>query len=424
MADMFALYRCTARALHRLMPFVLERRARRNKEDRTRRNERLGSPAILRPSGILLWVHAASVGEANSALPLLEKLLEGNPSVHALFTTGTVTSATLVASRLPVRTVHQYVPVDTPQAVENFISHWKPDIALWVESEFWPNLIFSAKQAGCQMVSINTRISERSCRRWGYFKHPIRQLLGCFSAFFPQSQRDAERLASLGAKNLRDIGNLKYDTPALGYDTTALEQLKEQIAGRRTWLAASTHPGEEQMLCKVHSLLKIDYPDLLTIIVPRHPQRGSDIAIEVNSSGLSAALRSKAGYISPQTDIYIADTLGELGLFYRLTGIAFIGGSLVRHGGQNMLEAAKLGCATITGPHIHNFQTICEEMQAAGALCVVNDMHALAQRLMQLFKDKDEAEKLGHAGESFTSNRAGISQSIIDYVGTLLKEKQ
>ena len=317
---------------------LLSRRAARGKEDRSRLQERLGVASCPRPTGRLVWIHGASVGESLAALPLIERLMAGGSSV--LVTSGTVTSARILEQRLPPQTsngqraIHQYVPLDIPQAVARFLDHWKPDAGLFVESDLWPNLVLAAAQRGMRLALVNARISQRSALGWKRAPKSGRRLIGAFDAVLAQDEEIAARFRALGAHDVRVVGSLKADAPPLPVNEAALEAFRASIAGRPLLLAASTHPGEDEIVLEAARALGGNHAGLLTVIVPRHPQRGGDIEGMAATSGFSAARRSVGALPTPATDVYIADTMGELGLFYRAAPFAFLGGSLVPHGGQ------------------------------------------------------------------------------------------
>lgn len=382
------------------------------KEDATRIRERGGVTALARPSGKLIWIHAASVGETNSILPLVKRLLETYPQLHILLTTVTVTSAEMVKNRLPERAFHQFAPVDTPSATDRFLAHWQPDIALWVDSEFWPNLIKQAAKRGTVMGIINARMSQKSFDAWLYAAPLIKGLLSCFSLCFAQSQQDASRLRSLGIPAITGIGNLKYDAPPLPYNEQELATLQVATQSRPIWVAASTHPGEEKMVADVHRALKSHGVNPLTIIVPRHAKRGNEILQELG--GLNIAQRSKGQSVNAATDIYLADTMGELGLFYHLAPVAFIGGSLVEHGGQNPLEAARFGCAIVTGLHIHNFADVIRAMEEDGAILRVGNPPELASVLQHLFSSAEMRSKTGEAARAHVNAMGGAMEGIMN----------
>jgi 3-deoxy-D-manno-octulosonic-acid transferase len=372
-------YRLVSAAATPLAPLLFAHRLRRGKEDKTRLRERRGDPSVQRPDGPLVWVHGASVGEIASVVPLIERLNAQHVSV--LVTSGTLTSAALAAQRLPRSVVHQFIPVDTPRFVRRFLDHWQPDLALLVESDLWPNLILESSARAVPLILVNGRLSESSFARWRRFPGPIASLLERFDLCLARTSGDAERYRELGAPRIVTTGNLKLDVPAPPVEPAALKQLQAAIGGRPLIAAASTHPGEEAIVIEAHRMLRANFAGLLTIVAPRHPDRGPGIAEIATAAGLKPALRSLGQLPDATTDIYVADTLGELGLLYRIAPIVFIGGSLVRHGGQNPIEAAKLGAAVAHGPHVGNFREIYAALDQVSGAALVTDAKALARRV-------------------------------------------
>ncbi len=384
-------YRALSVALGPAIGFYLARRLARGKEDRERIAERSGHASHARPMGPLVWVHAASVGEAVSMLSLIDRLLVERQKLSVLVTTGTVTSARLLASRLPRdRAWHQYVPVDRPAAVRRFLAHWRPDLAVWVELELWPNLVIETHAAGVPLLLLNGRMSQRSFRRWRRLPGLIARLLACFDLCLAQDAAQAERFIALGAAGAATVGDLKAAAAPLPVDDAAFSALAASCAGRLLWLAASTHEDEETQVALAHRALARQHRGILTVIAPRHPARGDAIVALLTARGLKVARRSRGEAIDSSTDIYLADTLGELGLFYRLAGIAFIGGSIARKGGHNPLEAALLDCAILHGPDMSNCAAIARALAAAGATLTVTDGPSLAAAVGRLLDDPVE----------------------------------
>src|SRR6202011_3004382 len=325
-------YQKLSSAMVPLAPALIKRRLKLGKEDPARIGERRGLSNDARPRGPLVWIHGASVGEVLAAAALIEKLRALN--VRILLTSGTVTSAAIVARRFPPDIIHQYVPYDSPRYVARFLDHWRPSLALFIESDLWPNLILSSAARRLPMVLINGRMSHRSFPRWRRVSGTISALLGRFDVCLAQSRLDAERFAALGSRNVITTGNLKLDVAAPPADPAKLERLMAVTRGRPIIVAASTHPGEEDIVLEAHRTLAGFFPSLLSVIVPRHPNRGEAIARVVAASGLHGALRSREELPTATTDVYVADTMGELGLFYRLAPTGFLGGWLVPPGGE------------------------------------------------------------------------------------------
>lgn len=410
----YDIYRLTTSALAPLISLWLKIRLMRGKESKPRFHERFGYTKIPRPKGTLLWLHAASVGEANSVFLLIEQIQSRFPDVQILLTTGTVTSAQLIAGRNLKNVIHQFVPIDTPEATNRFLRHWRPDIGFWVESELWPNLVINAKARGCFMIIINGRISINSFNSWQkYALLMIYQMLNCFELVFAQSEDDAQRFRALGAKDVRCVGNLKYDAAPLPCKEADLFAMQQEIGARPAWLAASTHDNEEEQLIKTHSILAKSRPDLLTIIAPRHPQRGEEVAKLLSAHG-KVALRSHGDKITADTKFYIADTLGELGLFYRLCETVFMGGSLVAHGGQNPLEPARLRCCVITGIHTENFTDIYAEMEKLSIAIRVKNATELATQIGKLIHNSDAVVQMQMLTKEWLRTKSGAVDKIID----------
>src|ERR1700676_1045290 len=379
------VYQTLSSAMVPLAPALIKRRLKLGKEDPARIGERRGMSRDIRPHGPLVWIHGASVGEVLAAVALIEKLRALN--IRILLTSGTVTSSAIVAKRFPADIIHQYVPYDSPPYVARFLDHWRPSLALFIESDLWPNLILSSAARRLPMVLINGRMSHRSFPRWRRVSSTISALLGRFDVCLAQSEVDAERFAALGSRNVVTTGNLKLDVPAPPADPAKLERLMAVTRGRPIIVAASTHPGEEDILIEAHRTLAGFFPSLLSVIVPRHPNRGEAIARTIAASGLHVGLRSREELPIATTDIYVADTMGELGLFYRLAPIVFMGGSLVARGGQNPIEAVKLGASIVHGPPLFKFNEVYEALDGAGGARRADTLETLGKEVGQLLAD-------------------------------------
>ena len=382
-----ALYRGLTAAAAPFVLVYLKSRRRRGKEDAVRFAERLGIPGVKRPNKPLVWVHAASIGEATSALALIERILMERPGLEILITTGTVTAARLLESRLPIGACHQFVPADLPRAVGRFLDHWHPNLAVWIESELWPNLVLMTRRRNIPMLLLNARLSARSHARWRAVPGLARPILGSFSMCLAQDKVQCARLRELGATEVASVGDLKADAKRLPADDDALAELRSQIGDRPLWLAASTHPGEDEIAAGVHVLLAAAHPGLVTIVAPRHPVRGDAIAAMAEARGLRVARRSRDEPVTADVDLYLADTFGELGILYSLAGIAFIGGSLAELGGHNPFEAARLDCAILLGPHTANCAAMVDALVSAEAAEMVTGEDALAGAVSRLLED-------------------------------------
>ncbi len=375
----YYLYRAATYLVSPLAPLWLKYRCSQGKEVDGRTQEKLGQKFLQRPQGKLIWIHAASVGETISCLKLIETLLDGQDDLHILVTTATVSAAEVLAERIPEGACHQYAPLDLPGIIQKFLNHWRPDLAVFAESEIWPNTIVDLTRRNISIAMVNGRISHRSFKRWSRAARLIRALLARFDHISAQSSVAEQRLAALGARQVSNFGNMKADISRLAVAPKDLKGLQKQIGRRPFWLAASTHPGEELSVINCHKLLSTKFPNLLTIIVPRHRERADEVAVLAEARNLTLARRSRSDLISKKTDVYLADTLGEMNLFYALAPISFIGGSLVEIGGHNPIEAIDGGSAVLHGPLVDNFQDIYQLLDRHdGALEVIDEKELVA----------------------------------------------
>jgi 3-deoxy-D-manno-octulosonic-acid transferase len=406
-----SLYRLATGALQPFAPLLLKRRAARGKEDTARLDERLARPSTPRPDGKLVWLHGASVGESLSILPLVERLRAERPDAAILVTSGTVTSAELLARRLPAGVIHQFVPVDTPSGARRFIAHWRPDLAVFVESELWPNLLLAAKAAGTRLALVSAKLSDKSYDGWRARPFAAALLFAGFDLILAQDGRAAERFASLGG-TVAGEADLKFGAAALPIDAAELARLKSAFADRPVLLAASTHEGEDALVLDAYAALPVR-PRL--IIAPRHVERGPAIAEAARTRGFSASLRS----LDPTavSEVTVADTLGELGLWFRLADLALVAGSLVPGvGGHNPLEPARLSCPIVSGPHVENWLTAYADLAAVEGVTLA-DAGVLSQRLADALADpaagKAKAERaLAFVEARDAEARQGLSRII------------
>ncbi len=379
-------YRWAGAALYPFLGTYLAYRSARGKEDRSRRAERYGCASLPRPHGPLVWFHAASVGETNAVVALIEAVHERGLSI--VLTTGTVTSAQVAAKRLGGRVIHQYVPLDFKPAVARFLDHWRPDLAIIAESEIWPMTILELGRRRIPQVLVNGRLSDRSFRNWRKRPNLAAALFESISHVAAQSESDAERFRMLGAHSVSVSGNLKVDVAPPGVDAGELARLRQAIGSRPTWAAISTFEGEESAAAAVHAAIRANRPGLLSIVVPRHPERGDAVAEMLAAKGLDVARRSRGDAITGRTDILLGDTIGEMGLYLRLTSIAFVGRSLTAEGGQNPLEPAMLGCAILSGRNVGNFRETYRKLVDAGAAKIVRDGDMLTQGVGYLMSNE------------------------------------
>ncbi|HWD57913.1 MAG TPA: 3-deoxy-D-manno-octulosonic acid transferase [Stellaceae bacterium] len=415
-----ALYRGLTAAATPLVVSYLKSRRRHGKEDDERFAERLGIAGAARPEAPLVWVHAASIGEAMSVLALIERMLAERPGLEVLLTTGTVTAAKLLAPRLPQGARHQFVPVDLPGAVGRFLDHWRPDLAVLVESELWPNLVLMTGQRGVPMLLLNGRLSERSHARWRRWHALARPMLGSLALCLAQDDVQAGRFRMLGAANAASVGDLKFAAKPLPVDAASLDELRHRIGDRPLWLAASTHEGEEDIAVAVHRRVAAAHPGLLTVVAPRHPVRGGAIARLARGRGLRVARRALGEPVGPDTEVYLADTFGELGVFYRLAAIAFVGGSLVDRGGHNLFEAAHLDCAVLSGAHTANCAAMAAALSGAEGVEIVADATALADAVARLLADGAMRAKRAKQAALVAADGLAVLDAVLERVAPWL----
>ncbi|NBN78977.1 3-deoxy-D-manno-octulosonic acid transferase [Microvirga tunisiensis] len=387
-------------------------RLKAGKEDPARSAERFGFAAVPRPEGRLVWIHAASVGETNSILPLVERLTADGHAV--LLTTVTRTSAEIAAQRLPAGAIHQFSPFDAPQLVTRFLDHWRPDLALVVESELWPSTFSLLALRGIPLVIVNGRMSARSFVGWRRAGRIARALFSCVDLCLAQSQPDAARYRQLGIAAVRSPGNLKYDAEPPSADPAALAALSSRLDGRTVWLAASTHPGEEEIALDAHEDLRARHPDLLLLLMPRHPARGDEVAAMLQARRLGHARRSAGELPGPDDSVYLVDTLGEMGVALRLARAVFLGGSFALVGGHNPVEPAQLGVPLITGPHVANARALYRDLWDGQASLRVDEPAGLAAALDGLLRDPVAAAAMAARARAVSGEGAGALKRTLD----------
>jgi 3-deoxy-D-manno-octulosonic-acid transferase len=412
------LYRAGTRLAQPVAGLLLRHRLKKGKEDPGRLPERRGVASVRRPEGRLVWIHGASVGETMSMTPIVERLMERGH--HVLVTSGTVTSARIMADRLPPDAIHQYIPLDAPGFMRRFFAHWRPDVGLIAESELWPNMIIEAGKSDVPLMLLNGRMSERSYTRWEKQPAVAGLLLARFDIVLAQSQLDAERYQRLGAPRVALGGNLKYDVTPPPAEPATLAVLQGLTSGRPLWVAASTHAGEEELIVDAHRRIAQELPKVLTIIAPRHPRRGEEVEALARAQGVATARRSAGQLPDRAVDVYVADTVGELGLFYRLTTVAYLGGSLVAHGGQNPIEPAKLGVAIVHGPEVDNFLDVYAALDGCGGAAKVGDAGALAGRVHRWLTDAGQARAAGRAALAAVGELTGAADKVMQALEPLL----
>lgn len=372
----------------RLAPFYLKKRLARGKEDPLRVGERFGIAGKARPNGPLIWLHGASVGESVAALSVVAHLKKHLPHVTYLFTSGTKTSASLLEARMEEGMIHQYLPLDAPAWTQAFLNHWRPDLALWMESELWPGLLMEAYARQVPLVLLNARMSPKSLKRWQYLPQTFKRIMGCFRLILTQTKEQKDAFTLAGAQHAHVGGNIKFATAPLSWDGREAARLRDQLSGRPFWVAASTHEGEEALVCEAHRRLKETIPDLLTILIPRHPERAKRVQDLAHTYG-QTCLRSTGAPITQASDFYLVDTLGEMGLFFHLSPLVFLGGSLTPIGGHNLIEPANLSCALLVGPHMFKQEEIMYHFREGDGYIEVTSVEEMVANVYDLLQNKE-----------------------------------
>ncbi|MBQ8251723.1 MAG: 3-deoxy-D-manno-octulosonic acid transferase [Alphaproteobacteria bacterium] len=411
-------YQCLSILFYPFILLLILFRLSKGKENKSRIHERLGFPKKARPEGKLVWMHGASVGECLSMLPLVKKLLEEDKTLHVMVTSGTVTSADLMQKRLPDRAFHQFIPIDTPLAARRFVKHWNADAILWFESDFWPNILKAIYKNKKPLILLNGRISDKSFERWQKFPHIIQSIQSLFTLSFGQTTEDARRLKILGAQDVISTGNLKFAAVNPPFDAQELEKIHQKIGSRPVWCMASTHDDEETQGAEVHLELIKKFPNLLTVFVPRHPHRADSIIQMLQKKGLKVARRSLNEEITPSTNVYLADTIGEMGLLYQIAPVVFVGGSLIKFGGQNMLEPMRLSRTVLIGPHAFNFREIVKTAKEKQALIEVSDKKELQSELEKFFTNPQTYHSMQETAHLLATSEMAVLDRVWDILHT------
>lgn len=389
------IYRTVLSWLEPVLKREMIRQGERRRLSSKRIPELWGATKCRSPKDIDIWGHAVSVGEVKSLLTLFHKIAKHFPEARFLITTTTPTAAKIVEQEAQLNYVHQYLPFDVPRWIDAFLDRWRPQVAFVIEQELWPNLIRQTSQRQIKMALINGRLTDRSCKRWKLIKKTAAFLLNRFDYVFAQSHRDKENFEEISHQHqhIHYAGNLKLSAQAADINQKACSELQAMIAGRPFWVAASLHPGEEKIILDAHDLISKDIPDLLTVIVPRHPRKLDIFTDACDTRNLKYSVRSRKQAIAPETSIYLADTIGELANFYYLSEVSFIGGSIIEGiGGHNPIEAAIMNTAILMGPHTFNFAQIHQDLLERDAVVTVHNTKELAAKVIKFLKN-DEKRK-------------------------------
>jgi len=412
-------------------------RSRRERGYREHIGERFGFGPVRRADDLapLIWVHAVSVGETRAAQPLIEALQQAHPDARILLThmtpSGRATGVELYGDRIS----RSYLPYDSPSLVRRFLRAWRPSLGIVMETEVWPTLIDECKRADIPLVLTNARMSARSFKRAAKFGHATREVFGGFTRVLAQTQSDADRLSALGARNVTVLGNLKFDMAAPPELYARGHAWRAAIGERPVWVAASTREGEEALVLQAFTTLRTRIPDALLILVPRHPQRFDEVAGLIDAAaqsyvrrfawaGRAAAAGSGIDAAPPlplDVNVLLGDSMGELSAYYAASDLAFIGGSLLPLGGQNLIEACAAGVPVLIGPHTFNFTQATNDAIAEGAALRVSDPAALARDLRELFTDKPRRLAMSAAASAFAAKHRGATARTVAVLGALLR---
>ena len=397
-------------------PFLnlwLRRHNHNRREDITRISERLGKNYASVSSMPVIWLHAASIGETIMIRPLIERLAKHYPQAQIVLTTVTVTAARMIGTHLPENTRHQYIPIDTPQAVRRFLNHWKPVIGIWAESEIWPNLLIQARMRNMRTVLINARLSQKSLQNWRRFQHSARYLFDCFDLIFAADTDTAQNLKALTNQNIMSYGNLKFSAPPLNVNENTLEQFRQSLHDRITWCATSTHPQEHEALLKTHQRILQTHPNALLLLAPRHPDQITRLKKHLQKYAIATNYRSSHTPLTNAHKIFLFDTIGELGLVYRLTRISFIGGSLhPQLSGHNPIEPALLGNVLLSGPHMNNFKDIYNLFLNQNAAIQIQNADQLSTQLLELFANPQRSRRLSEKSLNLATEKHAVIDNI------------
>jgi 3-deoxy-D-manno-octulosonic-acid transferase len=420
------LYRLTTNLLAGFLPGVLARRVAKGKEDPSRLNERLGTSPIDPPKGILVWIHGASVGESLLGFSLAQHLRATRPDLTFLFTSGTKTSADLMAKKLVAPDLHRYVPVDVPRAAEAFIAGWKPNLAIFIEGEIWPNLLLATKKAAIPLALVNARMTHKSARGWLGRIKSARFLFGLFDLIMPADRRTRDAISHFIDMPLAEPGNLKLATSPLAVDASELTALQAALGQRPVWLAASTHAGEEEIILAAHSAIQQDSPNALLILAPRHPERVLEVQLAGSQQDVAPVLRSKKAVPTPKDSVWLWDTLGELGLAMSLAPVTCVGGSLRPElSGHNPVEPIQLGSAVVSGSFVGNFLDLYQALEDERGAVILDEPQSdrLAMVITALLNDPDRRNRQNIAARHVIGRGSTAMARTVAALLSCLKER-
>ena len=390
---MFFIYRILVNLILIFSPIIVLVRLLKRKEHPIRFKEKLGFYSKKKLNGKLIWFHGASVGEILSIVPLIEKLENNKKIKQILITSNTLSSSKILSNLKLKKTIHQFFPIDTNHHTQKFLNYWKPSVAIFVDSEIWPNMINNIKKRSISLMLMNARITQKSFKKWKVFPMNAKEIFQKFDMCLSSSLRSSRYLKLLGAKKIKFIGNLKF-TESENNKNNLHKTLKKKFLSKKVWCASSTHNKEELICANVHKKLKVKHKNLLTILIPRHIDRTTEIVNQIKKLNLKIHLHNSKNKIERDTDIYLVDSFGQTKSFFKICKTVFLGGSIIKHGGQNPLEAARFGCKILHGPHIWNFDEIYSLLKKNKVSSKVITSNQLTHAVNKMLNNKNKNRNL------------------------------
>ncbi len=390
---MFFVYRVFTNLILLFSPIIILIRLFKNKEHPKRFKEKFAICSKKKIKGKLIWFHGASVGEILSVIPLIEKLEKMSKIKQILVTSNTLSSSKILSNLKLKKTVHQFFPIDTNYHTKKFLDYWKPSVVIFIDSEIWPNMINNIKKRSISLILINARITDKSFNKWKKFASSAKSIFQKFDICLSSSLKSTNYLKSLGAKNVKNIGNLKF-TQNEDNSEYLNDSLKKFFLTKKIWCASSTHASEEKICAEVHKKLKIKHKNILTIIIPRHISRTNKIIDEISKLNLKIYTHDSKKKIDAKTDIYLVNTFGQTKSFFKICKTVFLGGSIIKHGGQNPLEAARYGCNILHGPNIWNFSEIYSLLKKYEVSNKTINLNQLAIKVGSILNKKNNSKNI------------------------------
>ena len=411
---MFFLYRIIINVIIIFSPIIILIRLLKKKEDPIRFKEKFGFFSKKKPKGKLVWFHGASVGEILSAVPLIQQLEKNKNTTKILVTSNTLSSSKVISSLKLKKTIHQFFPIDNSYLVNKFLKYWSPSIAIFIDSEIWPNMLTKINIKSIPLILLNGRINKKSFKKWKRISLTAKSLFNKFDLCLPSSAESKKHLELLNAKNIKYIGNLKFTESEIKKDNSN-KNLKKFFSTKKVWCASSTHNNEEEVAARVHLKLKKKNKNILTVIIPRHISRTAEIADKLKRLNLKVHIHSTSGKIAKNTDIYLVDIYGKTKMFFSICKIVFLGGSLIKHGGQNPLEAARFGCQILHGPNIWNFNEIYNLLNEFKVSYKVGNTKQIAREISMIFIKKNNTKNIKYKLNSLSNRILKLTLKEIDY---------